>query len=53
MTAYAEQTEIAPVVLPPSPTRPEPAPAPADHVRVHGRECWWNVAECRWECRRV
>jgi hypothetical protein len=24
---------------------------PPDHVRSHGRSCWWDVAECRWVCR--
>jgi hypothetical protein len=21
-----------------------------DHVRKHGRSCYWDVAECRWSC---
>jgi hypothetical protein len=33
----------------------EPMSAPADqvavdHVRRHGRACYWDVAECRWRC---
>ena len=22
-----------------------------DHVRTHGRRCYWDLTECRWECR--
>jgi hypothetical protein len=21
-----------------------------DHVCVHGRSCYWDLAECRWRC---
>jgi hypothetical protein len=21
-----------------------------DHVRKHGRSCYWDVADCRWRC---
>jgi len=56
MTTYAEQTDTGPVVptSEPEPHRvpTRPLSAPVDHVRTHGRQCWWNVEECRWECRR-
>jgi len=35
----------------PTQRRPvEPAARSVDHVRVHGRSCWWDVTECRWRC---
>jgi hypothetical protein len=56
MTTYADQAATEPGV-PTIPAQPQrtptrPQPDPVDHVRTHGRECWWNLDECRWECRR-
>jgi len=32
------------------PVAPAPPPVIVDHVRRHGRSCYWDVAECRWRC---
>jgi hypothetical protein len=35
----------------PAQRMPAEAPAPSvDHVRMHGRSCWWDLTECRWQC---
>ncbi|CAN5588957.1 hypothetical protein BH10ACT10_BH10ACT10_28110 [soil metagenome] len=26
-------------------------PAVVDHVRLHGVRCYWDLRQCRWECR--
>ena len=27
-------------------------PRVVDHVRTHGRACWWDFVECRWVCEK-
>ena len=38
------------VVLPVQRRPAESVARSVDHVRVHGRSCWWDVTECRWQC---
>jgi hypothetical protein len=26
------------------------SPTVLDHVQSHSRRCYWDVAECRWQC---
>lgn len=32
------------------PAQRTPVARRVDHVRTHGRSCWWNHVECRWQC---
>jgi hypothetical protein len=53
MTSYSGEQTAA--VTMPAQARPVRAVGEAtaslpDHVRKHGRTCWWDVAECRWVC---
>jgi len=35
----------------PAQRRPaESATRRIDHVRAHGRSCWWDHVQCRWQC---
>lgn len=52
-TDSSEQTQqTAQVLLPAQRPSPEPSVPPVDHVRTHGRSCWWDLTECRWQCSR-
>ncbi len=26
-------------------------PTVVDHIRTHGVRCYWDLTQCRWECR--
>jgi|1185.fasta_scaffold125402_2 hypothetical protein len=43
-TVMPRQREAAETVSVPS------EEAAVDHVRRHARSCYWDVAECRWNC---
>jgi hypothetical protein len=48
------RTEEATIPAPVLPVQPGPlddrAPVPVDHVRRHGKRCYWDLTQCRWEC---
>ena len=47
----AHGSDTAETVVLPTQRRPvEPATRRVDHVRVHGRSCWWDLTEARWQC---
>jgi hypothetical protein len=52
MTAHTEEPTATTPVLP-----MQAAPADdrvstvVDHVRKHGRQCYWDLTDCRWVCR--
>jgi len=62
MTTFVAHPAATDEIVLPTQTRPVPTPPPVaveleghqlhDHVRTHGRSCWWNFLECRWECSR-
>ncbi len=52
MTTRAEEPTTETPVLPQQAAPVEdPVPTVVDHVRTHGRRCYWDLTECRWECR--
>jgi len=32
------------------PAQRGPVDRRVDHVRAHGRSCWWDFTQCRWQC---
>ena len=53
MTTHTEEPTATTPVLPMQ-TAPvdDRVSTVVDHVRTHGKQCYWDLTDCRWVCRK-
>ena len=51
VSTTTDPVTVTPAAAVPEQRQAEPDTA-VDHVRRHAARCYWDVAECRWVCRR-
>jgi hypothetical protein len=51
MTTRTEQPAATPALPLQAGPVDDRVPTVVDHVRTHGPRCYWDLTQCRWECR--